>query len=335
MPVRNKVQVYFDTENDAYVPPVTAYEHHIGIYPIATKEVLHEWHRQQADGDSRRLADELSKELFQYWLAAADQLRLEYRHLAAIDAYRKALRLVASPEVHQKLKDVIADRVAIDESTIVAARQIRHQQFQEAAHTLEGILQRKPDLASAHGKLGTVYATLGKRDQAVAHLNAVAQFDPDDAYGEGMLGWMAYLDGKFDVALEHYQRADEIEPYKAKIQHEMGLAYSNKQSWDEAKDRFRLALTIDPRHADSAFHLSQVLRAQGELTEATEFARRAVRITERKQPEILLHLAECLAEGDQLDEARRIAADAIDVAQRNHPELVPRIRRRIGEFRDR
>ena len=333
MPTRNKIQVYFETAEDAYVPPVKAYEHRIGIYPIARKEVLLEWYQSQSDDASRRSAAELTDELVEYWLGEGDRRHKSYRHLAAIDAFRKALRLKESPEIRQKLRMSLSDREAIDEKWFVAARQIGGQQYSEAATTLEQILLLKPDLAKVHGKLGTVYAALGEKDRALEHLKSVVKFDPDDPYGEGMIGWLDFLDGRYASAAEHYRRADEIEPYKAKIHYQWGLAFAKQRSWEPAAERFRQALTIDPNHSDACVNLSQVLRQDGKLEDAIQFADRAAKISRRKNPEVLLYLAECLAEGGRVEEAHRAAMDSLAAAQDQRPDLLPRIRRHLDEYR--
>jgi len=335
MPAHNKIQVYFDMATEAYVPPVKAFQHRIGVDPIATKTVLREWHLQQAGDEHRQMAERLSRELVQHWHDEADQRRREFRHLASIDAYRQVLRLEANPEVEQKLKTVLGEKQRIDGGLMVAARQIRLQQYSEAAVTLEEILRLKPNLAQAHGKLGSVYATLGDRDRATTHLQAVREHDPDDAYGEAMLGWLDTITGHYQSASEHYRLADEIEPYKAKLQYQWGLALLKAESWTEAEAHFRQALTIDPSHSQACLGLSQSLKNQGQIEKSIAYARQAVKITDRKQPEALLNLAECFAENKQLTLARQAAEEALLAALQSNNELISKIQRRLMEYQDR
>jgi Flp pilus assembly protein TadD len=332
MPARDKIQVYFDTETDVCVAPVKAYEHRIGIHPTATQEVLLEWRMQQTDDESRREAERLKQSLARHYLDEGDRLRGDYRHLAAIDAYRQSIRLDPAPESKKKLAEAIEIRTSIDDHWFRAVNQIRQQQYSEAATTLETILSLKPDLAKVHGKLGAVYASLNRRDKAVEHLQAVLKFDPDDAYGEGMLGWLDYLDGRFQSATEHFRRADEIEPYKAKVQLQWGLALMKRESWDDAAQKLQQALTIDPRQLDACMSLSQVRKSQGRLTESIELASRAVAMTQRQNPELLLYLGERLAEEDRIDEARQLANEAMELARQHRPDLVPRIRLQLAQY---
>ena len=335
MPARDKIQVYFDTADDAYVPPVKAYQHRIAVDMIATQSLLRVWHLEQKGEDHQRIAEQLSKDLFEHWLAEARQKRNDYRHLAAIDSYRQALKIEADPAVQMELKRILDEKITIDRNLMDAARQVRQQKYTEAATTLEETLRLNPNLATAHGKLGTVYATLGQRDRAVTHLNAVRQHDPDDAYGEVMLGWLEYLDGQYQSASEHYRIADEVEPYRAKLHYQWGLALMKSESWADAATHFRTAIKIDPRHVQACVSLSQVLLHENQIAGAVELARRAASLTERKQSDVLLHLAECLAENKQLNEAAKAAEEALEIARQNRNDQVPRIQRRLREFQKR
>ena len=332
MPARNKIQVHFETESDSKVAPVKAYEHRIAIYPTATQEVLYDWYRQQPGDDDRRKATELASTLSQHWIEEAERCRRDHRLLAAMDAYRNAIRFVPSAEIQSRLTEATQLRTAIDEKWFQAIRLIRQEKYPEAIVTLEAMLQINPDLAKVHGKLGAVYATLGQREKATSHLKLVATLAPDDAYGAGMLGWISFLDGNYETAIEQYKIADEIEPYNAKVHYQWGLALQKLQSWPSAEDRFRTVLEIDPNHFNACLNLSLVLRSQGKRDEAVSFAQRAVTITTQQNPELLLNLAECHADAGQTSKALQTIKQALLIAQKNRPELVPRIRRRLDEL---
>src|SRR5262249_35747105 len=137
----------------------------------------------------------------------------------------------------------------------------------------------KPDLGTAQGRLGTLYAIAGQRELAVEHLRAVARYDPDDSYGYSMLGWLAYLDGRFDESAEFYRQACDLDPFDAKINYHWGQALLALDRLPEAADCFRRILSIDPNHPGGCQALSHVLRRQGESAEAMRYARRAARLT--------------------------------------------------------
>jgi tetratricopeptide (TPR) repeat protein len=268
MPRFTRIQVFFHTEDDQYAPAIRPHQHRIGVYPAARQEVLLEYHRKQSDAQSRQEAQRLSKALVEHWLAQSDAFRKDYRFMAAIGAAREALRFDPTPAARGKLQEVVAIQAALDADWYAAIHQMDENRFAEAIGTLKKILAVKPDMAKAHGKLGTCYAITRQDAPAVEHLQAVAKYDPDDPYGYTMLGWLAYLKGRADDAVENYRRADEIEPYTAKSNFQWGLALTRLGRLPEAIEHYRLAVTIDPKHAGGCQALSQALREQGRPAEA-------------------------------------------------------------------
>jgi tetratricopeptide (TPR) repeat protein len=333
MPQRVWMNVHFHTEDDQYVPPIRRYQHRIAVDPTARQEVLLAWYRSQADAPSRREAARLTQALVKHWLAEADQCRRDYRFLAAIGAVREALRLEATPAMRDRLRKAVAVQARLDADLGEALHQFNDKRYREAIATFNKILAVKPDLAIAHGKLGTCYANTGQTELAVKHLQAVARYDPDEPYGYEMLGWLAYLQGDTEDALAAYRRADEIEPYSAQIHYRRGLALLKPGRLAEAIASFRQVLAMDPRHAGACQGLSDALRRQGQPAEAVRFARRAARLTRFQNPDVLLTLAYAYADAGRIAEADDTAAKALDAAQTGDPKLAAQIRDYRAEIR--
>jgi tetratricopeptide (TPR) repeat protein len=335
MPKGIKINVHFHTEDDEFVAPILRAQHRIGIYPAARQAVLLAWYRTQSDARSQQEAARLSRELVAHWQAEADECRRAYRLTGVIAALREALRIEPTPELRAQLREAakVVDRFQAD--AILASRLVQENRFQEAHATYERILRIKPDDAMAHGKLGRLYATAGRDEQAVEELLAVARCDPDEPYGYAMLGWMKYKRGKSDEAVEYYRLAEEIEPLDARIHNNWGLALLQLGQAAEAAERFRRAVTIDPQYADAYQALSLALRRQGKTDEAIDFARRAARLTHHENPDILVNLAETYADARRPKEADDAVAKALDAARRNNPDLLPAIHARGEEIRHR
>jgi tetratricopeptide (TPR) repeat protein len=335
LPQRTWMNVHFHTEDDQYVPPIRRFQHRIAVHPEATKEVLLAWHRTQSDPDSRREADRLAKDLVDHWLTEAENRRREHRFLAAIGALREALRVDPAPATRVKLKEAVTLQTKLDAELATAMAQMEHREFPEAAETLKGVLAIKPDLAMAHGKLGTIKAVLGKNEEAVEQLRAVARCDPNEPYGYNMLGWLAYLQDRPEEALDNFLRADELEPYSAEINFRMGLAQVKLNHWPEAAEHFRLVLTIDPKHVAGCKALSQVLLRQNKSEEAVRVAQRAVRLTVSKDPDALANLAEAYVGAGRSADADATAAKALEAVRTSDPSLAIQIRRRMEEIKTR
>jgi tetratricopeptide (TPR) repeat protein len=335
MPRYTRVAVNFHTATDQYVFPVRPHEHRIGVYPLARQEVLLAWYRARPDDESKRTADRIATELAGQWTAEADRLRREYRFVQATGAVREAVRFDPGAATAGRLREAIAAGAGLDGAFYTAERQFAARRYPDAVRTLEGALKVKPDWALAHGKLGTLYAAVDNRSKAVEHLRTVARYDPDDPYGYNMLGWLAYLDGRGAEAAEFFRQADEIQPFTAEINYRWGLSLLALDRWADAAVRFRQALTVDPRHAGSCQGLSHALRHQGQNEEAVRYARRAARLTEFQNVDVLLTLVDAYADANRLDAAADAANQALRVAEARAPALVPQIRQRIEEIRKR
>jgi predicted CXXCH cytochrome family protein len=335
MPRRVWMNVHFHTGDDRYVPTATRHEHRIAVDDAARQEVLVGWYHTQADARSREEAARLTAALVEHWLAEAERDRRDHRFLAAIGAVREAVRLDPGPATRERLRQAVAVQAGLDADLVQALRRVDEHRFADAIETLQKILLVKPDLALAHGKLGTVYAITGRSDLAVEHLQAAARYDPNDPYGYTMLGWLAYLQGRPEDAVAAYRHADEVEPFDAEINYHLGLALAKLGRWEEAVDCFRRVLTIDPKHAGGCQCLADALRRQGHASEALRLARRADRLTDGQNPDVLLTLAETYLDSGRLAEADDTAARALDVADTRNPAAVPSVRQRLEEIRAR
>lgn len=333
MSARVWMNVHFHTEDDQYVPPIRRYQHRIAVDPVARQEVLLAWHRTQSDALSRHEADRLTKALAEHWLAEAETRRRDFRFLAAIGALREAMRVDPSAATREKLRQAVALQANLDADLVLAMYEIDQRRFAPAIAALNRVLAIKPDQAVAHGKLGTAYAASGKNELAVKHLRAGIEHDPNDPYGYMMLGWLAYLDGKGEDAVDAYRRADQRDPFNAKTHYHWGLALAKFGQVPEAVEHFRQVLTIDPDHAGACLALGDLLRQQGEPIEAVRFAKRAARLTQDQNPEILMSLADAYADARRFGDAATAAAKALDAAQKSSPPMAPQIRWRLDEWR--
>jgi len=332
MPQRVWMNVHFHTEEDRYVPPIRRFQHRIAVDPTARQEVLLAWHRTQSDPSSHNEADRLRKALVEHWLKEADARRQEFRFLAAIGAIREALRVESTPSSKEKLRAAVARQAKLDRDLVDALHLIDERRLPAAIEALQKILAVKPDLAIAHGKLGTAYGALGKKELAIEHLQMVAKCDPDDPYGFMGLGWLAFLQGRWEDAVSNYRRADDIEPFNSKTNYHWGLALSKLGRWEEAGERFRHVLIIDPKHAGGYQGQSQALRQQGRAAEALHCARRAAVLTRFRNADILVTLTEAYVAAGQIAEARSAAAKAFDAVKVSNPTLEPELRRRLDEI---
>ena len=333
MPAFNKIQVHFRTEHEPYVPPVKRWEHRIAVYPAARDEVLLQWHRTQTDERSHQEAARLTRNLTKHWQGEAEKFRSEYRFLAAIDAYRQALRFDPEPATKEKLDAVIALKTQIDDEFQLALKRLPD--HAEATRLFNKILAVKPDLPQAHGRLGTLLSMQGQQELAIEHWRKVSHYDPNDVYGEAMLGWNAYLQARYDDAIAALQRADGIEPFNAKINLNLGLALARAGRMPEAIEHFKKVVTIEPQNLDGYHNLSLALRNQGKPAEAIPFAVRATKLAKNQNAELLITLAETYFEAGRPNDANAVAEKAVEIARTSNSKTFLQLRERQDKLRER
>jgi tetratricopeptide (TPR) repeat protein len=322
---------YYTTADDDYVPVAPRSEHRIAVYPEAKQAVLLAWLRKQNDAENRAEADRVAAELTEYWLKQAEVCRREDRLKAAIGAYREALQITQAPATRQRLREVIARQAEFDDLVHAAAEVDRRDPARLIGH-LQKILDRKPDDARTHGELGTIFAMMGKRNEAIPHLNAVVRHDPNNGSGMTRLAWMAHVEGRPYEAAALCAEAEKVEPGQPMNYFVWGMALAKLERWPDAEKRFRVALKIDPTHAGANQGVSDALRHQGQAQEAVRFARRAVHWSDPNNAEVLLTLADAYVAAKRVADARKTLEQAQTIAAANNPPLADAIRKRLREL---
>jgi tetratricopeptide (TPR) repeat protein len=200
---------------------------------------------------------------------------------------------------------------------------------------LEAILAINPNLAIAHGRLGTAYLALNEKEKGLEQLNMVSQLDPDEPDGESMLGWMCLLDGKFEDALEHLKKTDAMEPLNSTIKYRCGLAYLNLRQWNNAEQAFLLSKAIDPNDFRIYQGLSSAMIGQQKFEEAIDYALQAAKLTRFQNAAMILSLADAYAEAGRVADAISATTQALELAYRNNSHMVAQINARLDDLRKR
>lgn len=334
MPLYVKINVNFQLEDDNFVTPIRRWQHRIGIYPEAKKELLRDWLAKQEDPESKDKAKKLTEELVDHYLGQLDQCQADHRFVGAIAAGREALRIDDNPVVRERLKAAIAIETRLEEFRSQANRALAQRQFPEAMKLLKQIIEIKPDDAIAQGRLGTCYAELGDMKLAEEHWKAVEKYDPDDVYGLGMLAWMAFRQNRLDDSLALYRHADEIEPYEAKVKYQIGMILAKQNKLREALPWFQAALAIEPLNDGALQAIIGTYRQLGRAKDAIPYAQDAVAFSQLANPDVLMVLADICAEAEQTNDAIEAATLARKIAERREPRLIPLIEQRLFQYRE-
>jgi tetratricopeptide (TPR) repeat protein len=296
------------------------------VYPEATQAVLLTWLRAQKDDRSRAEVPRVAAKITQFWVREAGERARVGRFKGAIGAYREALRLDPQPATREQLREVIARQAELDDLT----RSLRTAASPDATITiLKKILDINPNSSFAHGDLGTLYSQTGKREEAIAHLEAVVKCEPSDAYGLMRLAEMAHREDRTAEAAALCARAYAINPVSPLNNNVWGSVLLKQERWSEAEKQFRKVLLSEPTDWRGNGGLSEALRHQGQAAEAVRFARRAVHWSNGQNAELLLVLADALTDAGRDTDARNALNQALSVAQTTNPALAAAIQKRV------
>ena len=93
----------------------------------------------------------------------------------------------------------------------------------EAAREFERAVERDPDYANAHDRLGVEYAQMGRYVDAEAHLNRSIALDSASWAAQYDLAVVLYNTGNLTGAERSVRRAMELSPANAQVQMLLGL----------------------------------------------------------------------------------------------------------------
>ncbi len=333
MPRHKPMNIWFSSATDDFFPIIQRHDHRIAVHPEGTKEVLLSWYRKLNDASSQKVANRLTDELAAHRLQQADQLKQDYRFLAAIGVYREALRLSSTPAIQEKLAETQQVLRKLKNQHDLAVRQIEQHNHPAAIKTLQEMLQLKPNLAMAHGQLGTLLASSGQLEAGVSHLKMVAKYDPNLPYGVASLGQIYGDRGELAEAVRYYQQAVDIDPSNAIIHFHYGQVLAKSRRLDEAAEHLRRSLEINPQQQEVYYKLANLLILQRRPEEAIKFLEQAVQVTGTTSVAILMTLADTYAEVGRYDRAIATAGWALELSEHGETEILTRIQKRLETFK--
>lgn len=219
------------------------------------------------------------------------------------------------PDIEQKLRRVLA----MDSSCSLARAMLAlaltvEGRLLEAAEQAKKAISNRPDLASAHYILGTVYLTRAvqawEKDtedpeserMAEREFTEAGQLAPDQPEVLLSLARLARIQGHNRRAMLLLRRADELEFYDPRIHEEMAIIYVDSRNREQALVELRAAERFDSgTEARSLLSLAQICDALHLTQKAVHYYERFVAGAERVGmdesglPEMKQHLEELKA----------------------------------------
>lgn len=186
----------------------------------------------------------------------------------------------------------------------------------EAIEAWRSGLQRVPDDADFHAKLGLALADSGSAGgtEAEVHLREAIRLSPTERVDlrVALGGWL--LDrGQAALALRELERAIGAEPRHPGARNNLALALIRTGRHPEARKILEELIQDHPRHGDALNNLAALAIADADWTRAEDLARRAVAASPNSA-QALNNLGVALDELGRLDDAIRVFERAGEVA---------------------
>lgn len=143
---------------------------------------------------------------------------------------------------------------------------------------LSRAVELKHDLWDSHVRLGRLFLQRRRCDEAVGHFRTVLVHAREDPQIHALLGGALAQCGDSKGAIEEFERAAALGPLRAAAHNNWGTTLRLQGRLVEAAQHYRQAIRLQPRHFRAMTNLGTVLERMGKTPEAIVQYRRAARI---------------------------------------------------------
>lgn len=165
------------------------------------------------------------------------------RGVEAVEAGRKALALVPAADAQRANNALL----------VISSAQERAGDMKGSEATLQQILAKEPDNATALNNLGYFLVERGERlDEALGMIERAVRKEPGNASYLDSLGWAYFKQGKLNQAERYLSDAARRNPGSAAIQEHLGDLFQRLGQKEKAQSYWRKALSLASEAADSA-----------------------------------------------------------------------------------
>ena len=176
-----------------------------------------------------------------------DSVNEAYHHLLAdvyISTYDSESALRTMERALRLFPESTASNLKMSELLIIL------KQFQPAATTLQGVLEREPQNIEALQLLGVLFKEQGDIEQAIMSFRRVVELDGDNYEGWTMLGNLLDIEGDAS-ALQCFENAIAIDSTYPQGWHSKAFYLQNHGDIPQAIEIYEKIQTFDPTYADA------------------------------------------------------------------------------------
>jgi tetratricopeptide (TPR) repeat protein len=231
---------------------------------LETEEVDRLGNRMQRIMDSYRGSD---RKQFALWIEKSYDLLIADRSGESLHFLKAAFEHDPSnhelglllAEVHFQEKEYVKARGCLlqvlkahpdhfEATFLMGLIQQRKGNLQEAQATLEMAVGLKKDSSAAHASLGSLLAAIGKKQQAITHLNTALKLKPS-APVHFLIGAVYYGAGQHKRAIQHLKQATKLDPQFGEAHYQLGLLCLEMNWLRKAQECFKTAQALNPRES--------------------------------------------------------------------------------------
>jgi tetratricopeptide (TPR) repeat protein len=237
-------------------------------------------------------------------------------------AIRRARERIAAGDLDGAVKElevyVISHPDEVEPARFLGDLYYRQGKFGKAEDIYQRLLRANPHDKETHNRLGVVYATENRVDEAIlqfnaalpgtdsvkdlvamhlrkgdlpayrAEMEALARSQPTDAPIQAEVGQIYSVLHQPGEAMVYYMRALDTDPSSLTAVNGLGLAYLDTHSYREAQNQFKRCLSLDPSNYTCQNNLGATLLQMGQLDAAVPVLTRAHQMAPER-PEALVN----------------------------------------------
>jgi tetratricopeptide (TPR) repeat protein len=132
--------------------------------------------------------------------------------------------------------------------------------------------------------MGMVMLTLGRRPDAIEHLESAARLNPRAIEAINTLGGVLLESGRVEDAVEHFRTVLRLDPGFARAHDNLGSAFASQGRLDEALTHYREAIRWNPADPRTRYNLGRVFFLQQDFDAAIREYAEAVRLAPDLSP---------------------------------------------------
>jgi tetratricopeptide (TPR) repeat protein len=225
--------------------------------------------KKAAQQEAEQAKEEKQFKGLKQYFEEGNTLYNQQKYKEAADAYQQAL-----PLAKDKNLPIVLARLADCYS--------KAKENDQAVATYQKALQLTPDDAALHNNLGSVYASMGKLQDAQTQFQKAAELDPTNAGRYYFnIGAIMYNSGKMDDALTAFNKVISLDPNNAQAYYLKGQALMGKATMtssgqvkapDGTIEAFQEYLKLDPNGPNVPAAKAMIATLQGKV--ATQYKKK-------------------------------------------------------------